>query len=74
MISIKKIPATFILQLSLVSPAYAYIGPGIGAGTIATVLGVFGSIVIALIAVLYYPIKRALKKYRKRKHNINNDG
>lgn len=41
--------------------ALAYIGPGVGAGAIAAVLGVLGSILLAIIAVVYYPIKRMLK-------------
>jgi hypothetical protein len=43
-------------------PAQAYIGPGAGAGTIAVVLGVLASIVMAFFAILWYPAKRLLKK------------
>ena len=46
--------------------AQAYIGPGMGAGVIASVVGFIASIFIALFAILYYPIKRVLKK-RKNK-------
>lgn len=42
--------------------AHAYIGPGVGAGAVAALFGVIGSIFLALFAVLYYPIKRAMKK------------
>ncbi|MCV2872144.1 hypothetical protein OEZ71_07525 [Defluviimonas sp. WL0050] len=47
----------------LLSPqmAMAYIGPGVGAGAIAAVIGVIGSIFLAIVAVLYYPIKRMMK-------------
>jgi hypothetical protein len=41
--------------------AAACIGPGVGAGAVAAVLGVLGSIFLAIVAVLYYPIKRLLK-------------
>lgn len=41
--------------------AMAYIGPGVGAGAIAAVLGVIGSVFLAIVAVVYYPIKRMLK-------------
>ena len=40
----------------------AYIGPGLGAGTIGVILGVLGSIVLALFAIFWYPIKRMLRK------------
>jgi hypothetical protein len=42
--------------------AQAYIGPGVGAGVVATVLGVVSSIFLLLIGIIYYPIKRAVKK------------
>ena len=56
------------LFISLTSfHAYAYIGPGMGGGVIAAVIGFFAAIVLGLWAILYYPIKRALKKKREKK-------
>lgn len=49
---------------TIASPADAYIGPGAGAGTIAVVLGVLASIVMAFFAILWYPVKRFLKRRR----------
>jgi hypothetical protein len=43
-------------------PAAAYIGPGVGAGVIATVLGILTAIALAVFAVVWYPLKRLLKK------------
>lgn len=43
-------------------PAEAYIGPGAGFGTIAVVLGILAAIVMAFFAILWYPVKRLLKK------------
>lgn len=51
--------AAFVLVPGL---AQAYIGPGLGAGAIAAALGVIGSIFLALFAVIWYPVKRMLKK------------
>ena len=45
--------------------AFAYTGPGLGAATIAMVVGFFTSIFIALFAVIWYPIKRLLKNRKK---------
>ena len=57
-----------LLVISLASfPVYAYIGPGMGGGVIAAVIGFFAAIVLGLWAILYYPIKRALKKRREKK-------
>ena len=46
--------------------AHAYIGPGLGAGTVGVVLGMISSVLLALLAILYYPIKRMLKKRKKK--------
>ncbi len=40
--------------------AAAYVGPGLGAGTIGVIVGLVGSILLALFAFFWYPIKRAL--------------
>ena len=48
------------------SPMYAYIGPGMSGGLIATIIGIIGSIFLAIFGVLYYPIKRFLKKRKKK--------
>jgi len=60
----KKINLIIVL-LSISSSVFAYIGPGMGGGIIAGVLGVIGAVLIALFGILYYPIKRALKNRKK---------
>lgn len=42
-------------------PSYAYVGPGMGGGVIAAIIGFFAAILLGLWGILYYPIKRALK-------------
>lgn len=56
----------FVLLAALLcgNAAYAYLGPGLGAGTIAAVLGVILGVVLAIFSVIYYPIKRFLKKLK----------
>ena len=49
-------------------PSFAYIGPGMGGGVVAAVFGFIAAILLGLWAILYYPIKRALKN--KRNKNI----
>lgn len=66
-----KFPAAVLsgaVALALVPlAASAYIGPGVGAGAIGAVIGVIGSIFLALFAILWYPIKRMVKG--KKKHS-----
>lgn len=47
--------------------AHAYVGPGLGAGTIGVILGIIGSIFIAIFAIVWYPLKRLLKKNKQKK-------
>ena len=60
----KKINLVIVL-LSISSSVLAYIGPGIGGGIIAGILGVIGAVLLALFGILYYPIKRMLKNRKK---------
>lgn len=62
------LPVTMVAAVALLAspdPAWAYVGPGLGAGTLAVVLGLIGSVLVAVFAMLWYPIKRLLRK-RKR--------
>ena len=49
----------------------AYIGPGLGAGAIGVVVGLFTSIFLAIFAIFWYPIKRILKRIKKK--NVRSD-
>ncbi|MCK5770412.1 hypothetical protein [Algiphilus sp.] len=61
----KLSPAIVLPVLLLVAaPAAAYVGPGLGAGTIGVILGFIGSILLALFAIVWFPMKRVLKKRR----------
>ena len=42
--------------------AFAYIGPGLGAGTVVVILGILLSIILGIFAVFWYPIKRLFKR------------
>ena len=48
-------------------PTFAYIGPGMGGGAIAAILGFFAAILLGLWGILYYPIKRTLKRRKEKK-------
>jgi len=59
------------LSIFIISiPSYAYIGPGMGGGVIAAVIGFFAAILLGLWGILYYPIKRALKKRKDKKMSL----
>ena len=64
-----RIPSTIVLLLASAGPAFAYIGPGVGAGMIATVVGILTAIALAMFALLWYPLKRLLKPKHGRNKN-----
>jgi ATP/ADP translocase len=48
---------------------FNYIGPGLGGGIITAVLGFFASIFLALFAIIWYPIKKVIEKFRMKRNN-----
>lgn len=60
----------FTLALLLSSTnAHAYIGPGLGAGAIAIVLGFLVGFLMLLVGVLWYPLKKLIKKIKQGRHD-----
>ncbi len=66
----KKLNLIVILML-FSNNVFAYIGPGMGGGFIAAVLGVIGAIFLIFFGILYYPIKRMLKNRKQLKKKRN---
>jgi hypothetical protein len=54
-----------LLALAFTPGAHAYTGPGLGLGLIGTILGVVFSLLLAILAIFWYPLKRALKIGKK---------
>ena len=48
-------------------PSYAYLGPGMGGGVVAAIIGFVAAVFLLLWGILYYPIKRALKNRMNKK-------
>jgi predicted membrane protein len=57
-----------IISFIIIStPSHAYLGPGMSGGVIAAVIGFIAAIFLGIFGIIYYPIKRALKKRKKEK-------
>lgn len=69
--SLKKIFLILIL-ISIENTAFAYIGPGMTGGVLAATLGIIVAIFAAIFGLIWFPIKRLLKK-RKEKAVLKND-
>ncbi len=57
--------ALFVALIPL--PAHAYIGPGLGVGVISAIFGIILAVGLAIFAVIWYPIKRMIKKKKTAK-------
>ena len=63
----KKIIVFALLMVTLFAlTAQGYTGPGLGLGVIGVVLGILAAIGLALIAIIWYPLKRLFKRVFKR--------
>jgi hypothetical protein len=53
-----------VFLLSLAATAEAYVGPGMGLGVIGAVLGFLAAFFLALVGLVWYPVKRMLRGRR----------
>ena len=52
------------------SPLLIYIGPGMGGGVIAAIFGIIAAFFLGLFGIIYYPIKRFIKKRNQKVKKI----
>ena len=64
---------TLLVLFSLSSTAYAYIGPGMGGGIILATIGIVIAIFAAIFGIIWFPIKRLIKKRKEKKQNKISD-
>ena len=50
---------------------HAYIGPGLGAGTLAVIAGFIISIFLAVFGMLWYPLKRFMNRLKSKRPKTN---
>ena len=51
-----------VILLTITNTAHAYLGPGMSGGILIATIGVVVAVFAALFGVLWFPIKRMLKK------------
>ena len=56
--------AVAVCLLSVITSAEAYVGPGMGLGVIASVLGFLTAILLAVAGMIWYPVKRLIRSKR----------
>jgi hypothetical protein len=64
-----KISSYILISLLIIYPsiASAYIGPGLGAGALASVVGILAGFLMLVVGVVWYPIKRVIKYFKGKK-------
>jgi len=67
-----KLTLITFLFFFITTPSHAYLGPGVGGGIIAATLGVIVAIFAALFGLIWFPVKRLLKKRKEKKENKQN--
>ena len=70
-----KSVAACVSVLALATPvaALAYVGPGLGMGAVAAFFGAVLAVLLAIVGVIWYPIKRLFGK-RKSAEPLDLDG
>jgi len=63
-----KIFSLFVALLATLTPiqAIAYIGPGLGLGVAAMVLGLFVAFILLIIGLIWLPIRRILRQRKEK--------
>lgn len=59
---------TAFILAALAAPAFAYIGPGSGISLLGGLWAVLVGIVLALAAILFWPIRYMIRRMRARKN------
>ncbi|MCE0494145.1 hypothetical protein [Vibrio salinus] len=59
------------ITISVTPVSYAYVGPGAGLSVLGSVITFLGAILLLLIGLFWFPLKRLIKKI-KHKPNQNN--
>ena len=44
--------------------ANAYVGPGMGIGVLGILIGLIAAIILSIVGLFWYPLKRRLKKHK----------
>jgi len=64
-----KLTLTTLLFFIITTSSYAYLGPGVGGGVIAATIGIIVAIFAALFGLIWFPVKRLLKKKKNQQQN-----
>ena len=67
-----KLISSLIIFCLITTSSFAYLRPGVGGGVIAASIGIIVAIFAALFGLIWFPVKRLLKKRKERKDQQQN--
>ena len=67
-----KLISSSIIFCTITTSSFAYLGPGVGGGVIAATIGIIVAIFAVLFGLIWFPVKRLLKKRKEKKDQQHN--
>ena len=64
-----KLVITLFFLILFQASSHAYIGPGMGGGILAATIGIIVAFFALLFGILWFPLKRLIKKIKKQNNN-----
>ena len=62
-----KLILKIIFLITISTPSYSYLGPGISGGIIAATFGIFIAIFAFAFGLLWFPLKKMIKNIKNKK-------
>lgn len=59
-----------LVSMLLVTPSVAYIGPGAGISVLGSLLSILATIVVAIGAIIFWPLRKLMKRRKARRESI----
>ena len=67
-----KLISNLVIFCLISTSSFAYLGPGVGGGFILATIGIIVAIFAALFGLIWFPVKRLLKKRKEKKEQQQN--
>ena len=67
-----KLISNLVIFCLITTSSFAYLGPGVGGGFILATIGIIVAIFAALFGLIWFPVKRLLKKRKQKQEQQQN--
>jgi hypothetical protein len=70
----RKVLLALAMCFLFTDSAFAYVGPSLGIGVIGAIFGILAAILFAIVGLIWYPVKRLMKKKGKTNGKASKEG